>query len=87
MTGWDKAKEYLIFYAKDDSIIPRRDIRNQLQDAVAEGDKNQECLNNLNEWFDFHCKNCDAEDCFGCTIDHLAKLIGKPCAKGERTQC
>jgi len=41
MTGWDKAKEYLLFYAKDDSIIKRRDIRNQLNDAVKEGNRLQ----------------------------------------------
>jgi len=41
MSEWDKAKKYLLFYAKDDSIIPRRDIRNQLKDAVEEGDKMQ----------------------------------------------
>ena len=44
MSEWDKAKEYLLFYAKDDSIIKRRDVRNQLNDAVAEGDKLQKDL-------------------------------------------
>ena len=44
MTEWNKTKEYLIFYSKDESIIPRRDIRNQLKDAVAEGDKLQSHL-------------------------------------------
>jgi len=49
VSEWDKAKEYLLFYAKDDSIIKRRDIRNQLNDAVAEGDILQKDLVFLQE--------------------------------------
>ena len=41
MTKWNKAKKYLVFYAKDDKCIKRRDIRNQLKDAVEAGDKLQ----------------------------------------------
>ena len=85
MSDWDKLWENLTVYLNQ--LDNKNLITSWLTDIKAEGDKNQEYLNNLNEWFDFHCKNCDAEDCFGCTIDHLAKLIGKPCAKGERTQC
>ena len=50
MSDWDKAKEYLRFYAKDDSIIQRRDIRNQLQNAVAEGDKLQDKTRELDAY-------------------------------------
>ena len=49
MTRWDDTKKYLIFYARDDSIIPRRDIRNQLKDAVEAGDKLQERNKNIND--------------------------------------
>jgi len=38
MTDWEEAKKYLIFYANDDSIIKRHDIRTQLKDAVEAGD-------------------------------------------------
>jgi len=41
MTEWDKAKKYLLFYAGDETIIKRRDIRNQLLDAVEAGDRLQ----------------------------------------------
>jgi len=47
MTEWDESKKYLIFYAKDDSIIKRRDIRNQLKDAVETGDKLQQRITRL----------------------------------------
>lgn len=49
MSEWDKAKAYLVFYAKDDSVIERRDIRNQLKDVVEEGDKLQEENKQLKE--------------------------------------
>lgn len=42
MTRWDDVKNYLLFYAKDGSIIKRRDIRTQLNDAVEAGDELQD---------------------------------------------
>ena len=45
MNDWDNAKKYLLFYAKDNSIIPRRDIRNQLYDAVDVGDRMKKEIN------------------------------------------
>ena len=51
MTEWDKAKKYLVFYAKDDKCIKRRDIRHQLKDAVEAGDNLQEKVTRYEGFF------------------------------------
>jgi len=30
----------------------------------------------LQNWFEYHCTRCDADDCFGCTFNHQRGLIG-----------
>lgn len=42
MSEWNEIRKYLLFYAGDEKIIPRRDIRNQLYEAVQVGDRLQE---------------------------------------------
>jgi len=42
LSEWNEIRKYLLFYAGDEKIIPRRDIRNQLYEAVQVGDRLQE---------------------------------------------
>ena len=45
---------------------------------------NFEKIQSLTTWFDFHCENCDAEDCFGCTFEHLRTMLGMPSVKSDK---
>ena len=49
-----------------------------LSKIKAVGDKIQSRLNDAIEYFEHHCKMCDAEDCFGCSYAHIKGLLGMP---------
>ena len=40
--------------------------------------ENQQKLDAVRDYFEDHCIKCDAEDCFGCSFDHIKRLAGIP---------
>ena len=91
MTEWDKLsdqKKHVLLWSwfdqgKIDPFALKTAYPDWIKKLRALGTSNYEKLNSLNVWFDFHCERCDAEDCFGCTLDHLGKMIGRPSAKSD----
>jgi len=35
-------------------------------------------LEAVRDYFEDHCIKCDAEDCFGCSFDHIKRRAGIP---------